>query len=51
MHVVRVILAHERQQTNLKPQEMWEKTKLEYGFTKGKTRGKIQIFIFQFFNI
>ena len=47
MQVVRVILAHERRQTNLKPQEMWEKTRLEYGFTKGKR----QIFIFQFFNI
>jgi hypothetical protein len=47
MQVVRVILARERRQTNLKPQEMWEKTRLEYGFTKGKR----QIFIFQFFNI
>jgi hypothetical protein len=28
---VRVILARERRQTNLKPQEMWEKTRLEYG--------------------
>ena len=44
MQVVRVILARERRQTNLKPQEMWEKTRLEYGFTKGK----IQIFIFNF---
>jgi hypothetical protein len=26
MQVVRVILARERRQTNLKPQEMWEKT-------------------------
>jgi hypothetical protein len=26
MQVVRVIRARERRQTNLKPQEMWEKT-------------------------
>jgi hypothetical protein len=32
MQVVRVILARERRQTNLKPQEMWEKTRFEYGF-------------------
>jgi hypothetical protein len=32
MQVVRVILARERRQTNLKPQEMWKKTRFEYGF-------------------
>jgi hypothetical protein len=32
MQVVRVILVRERRQTNLKPQEMWEKTRFECGF-------------------
>ena len=31
MQVVRVILARERRQTNLKPQEMWEKTRIYKG--------------------
>ena len=49
MQVVRVILARVIRQTNLKPPEMWEKTRFEYGFYKYK--GKRQIFLFQFFYI
>ena len=50
MQVVRVILVRKRRQTNLKPQEKWEKTRFEYGFYTKATKGKRQIFLFQFFN-
>jgi hypothetical protein len=39
-----VVIPLEKRKTNIKPQEMWEKTILEYGFTKGKRC----IFIFNF---